>query len=63
VNKITGPYSAEIRGKSTGLAGCSDSHKCPVSEYCLRADSALMLREPFYSEPCPFFIDRENTVL
>ena len=42
INTITGEFSAKIRGKGTGLAGCNTD--CPKRADCLRADSTLGLR-------------------
>ncbi|MDQ0022954.1 hypothetical protein J2X90_000740 [Variovorax paradoxus] len=44
INRITGGGLAVIDGKSTGLAGCSDSAKCERADYCLRADMRLSYR-------------------
>ena len=41
-NTITGAFSAKVRGKNTGLAGCNTD--CPMRADCLRAESALSLR-------------------
>ena len=44
-NQVTGPYSAQVDGKPTGLAGCA-AGSCPRAPRCLRADAALAMRQP-----------------
>ena len=44
-NQVTGPYSAQVGGKPTALAGCAAGN-CPRAQRCLRADAALAMRHP-----------------
>lgn len=37
-------FQAVVNGRSTGLAGCSQSAECPKAATCLRADELLKTR-------------------
>lgn len=52
-NKVTGPYTAIIRGVSTGLAGCN-SINCP--RQCLRKHQTLAYRDTFPIADCRLYI-------
>ena len=41
MNRITGPYTAEVNGRSTGLAGCSN---LTCRSACLRKSTKLEIR-------------------
>ena len=47
MNRVTGPYSAIVDGKSTALAGCKSVTGCEVAHLCLRADQTLASKALF----------------
>lgn len=61
MNRVTGPYQAEINGKRAALAGC-DQAECERRAYCLRADRALESRAKWKKpgSSCPAFIPLEE---